>query len=152
MVFCADANSACSSLFWVAGLPATVGQAKAGNSKSWLGMRVNWLLARRSNSSWVQSRRSGKAVSWLHESISFCSRGRWPRLVRQGGELVVGQDQPAQACGQAALGDMGKLTGFEAHHFQLWALAQHGRQGEGIVGGKQHAQLRESAKSRPASW
>ena len=80
MAVCPALVSASSSLFWVMGLPATAGHANAGSCRSCAGMALNWLLAMRSSSSWVQSRKSGKAVSWLHESISFCRRGRWPKL------------------------------------------------------------------------
>lgn len=62
------------------GLPASASQDRRGSSVSHPGTWVKRLADRRSNSSRCAAcRLSGKAVSRLPASISFCSAGHWPK-------------------------------------------------------------------------
>ena len=56
-------------------------------------------------------------------------------------QLVIGEDEPAQARGQGRAGQRANLVGLEAHHFQRGALPQHGGHfGKPVIGAEQHAQ------------
>ena len=64
-----------------------------------------------------------------------------PQLRRQAGQAVVGKDQPAQLRRQRGGRQVLDGIALEPDHFQLRALAQHGRHlGKGILGAEQDAQ------------